>query len=71
MPAGEVAQFFSYPWQKEDRHLINELCPWQRFYFSFHKTMRGAKVFKGRVPLIAFFDGDIHHRLSVMNVAGN
>lgn len=68
MPGGEITRFFSYPWDERDRHLIDALCPWQRYYFSFHKTRYGPKVFKWRIPFIAYFDGDIRHRLSILHV---
>ena len=68
LAGGEVTRFLSYPWDERDRVLIDEPCPWQRFYLSFHRTERGPKFFNRRVPLIAYYDGDMHHRLSTLHV---
>lgn len=68
LAGGEVTRFLSYLWDERDRTLINELCPWQRFYLSFHKTQRGPKLFNRRIPFVVYYDGDMHHRLSTLHV---
>ena len=69
LPGGEITKFYSYPWGEHDRHIVDELCPWQRYYFGIHRTLRGLKIFGLRVPFISYFDGDIQHRLTVLDVS--
>ena len=52
LPGGEITEFLDYPWLKEDKHLIDELCPFYRYYFSI--------VF----PFFHRFDGLFMHRLT-------
>ena len=68
MPGGEVSRFISYPWHDQDRHLVDEDCPWQKHIFSFHRTTNGPKLFHWRIPLINYFDGIVKHRLSVLQI---
>lgn len=69
MPDGEISSFFLYPWDKNDRYLIDENCPWQKFFFDIHQTFRGPKIFNVRLPLINYFDGETWHRLSVLKTS--
>ena len=65
MPEGEISRFLSYPWHKDDLHLVDEACPWQKCILSRRSLEKGPKIFNRRVPFINYFDGDIRHRLSV------
>ena len=69
MPGGEVSRFFEYPWRSGDKHLIEEMCPWQKYVLSVHRSPRGPKVFNIRVPFVQYYDGDIYHRLTVLETA--
>lgn len=64
---GEITRIDEYPWKKEDRHLIDEICPWKKF-FVYHRKIseRGFMIGKWRVPFISYMDGDIKHRLTVL-----
>lgn len=66
MPGGEVSHFMSYPWHDQDRHLIDEICPWQKHIITSHRTENGPTLFNRRIPFINYFDGNIRHRLSVL-----
>ena len=55
MPDGSYTKFLEYPWKKEDKILVNELCPWHQEYYSF------------RPPFFRKFDGVILHQLRVMS----
>ncbi len=68
MPGGEVSKILDYPWNMQDRHLVDEPCPWVKFYVSWHTTKNGLKVFNKRVPLVNYFDGAVRHRLSVLKI---
>jgi len=68
MPGGEIARILDFPWKIEDRHFIDELCPWYRFILAFRQTKNGPRLFNVRIPFINYFDGDIRHRLSVLAV---
>ena len=48
---GERSVFDEYPWDPADRHLIDEICPWYRSYWS------------SRFPFLTRFE-PIRHRLS-------
>lgn len=66
MPGGEISKFLSYPWRKEDFHLVDEYCPWHLYVFSFGRAKNGPQLFKIRIPFINYFDGPIMHRLTVL-----
>jgi hypothetical protein len=66
MPGGEISRFFSYPWRKEDIHLVDEYCPWHLYFFSFRRAKNGPLLFNTRVPFINYFDGLHRHRLTVL-----
>jgi len=48
--------------------LIDEICPWCKYFFARCKASRGPKLFNVRVPLVNYMDGDIRHRLSVLSI---
>lgn len=63
MPAGEISRIAEYPWDAKDRVLVDEICPWYRFFLSLRRASRGPEIMKMRWPLINYFDGNIRHRL--------
>ena len=67
MEGGEVSRFFSYPWRKDDIHLVDGYCPWQRYFLSSQLSMRGPELQGIRIPFINYFDGPVFHRLTVLS----
>jgi len=66
MVGGEIAEFAKYPWQQDDRILIDERCKWQRFYFSRSRSPEGPRPLGLRLPLVNYYDGPIWLRLASM-----
>ncbi len=64
MPGGEVSEFFQYPWTERDIHLVDNYCPWHRYFLSMSKAQNGPKLLDFRIPFINYFDGPHRHRLS-------
>ena len=65
MPGGEVSSYFNYPWDKNDLHLIDQICPWHQFYIG-----AGANKFKIKgipIPFVSKYDGPHWHRLTKLN----
>lgn len=54
LPDGEVSAFRTYPWQTDDRLLIDERCPWHQYFLSH------------ALPFVHRYDGIHLHRLAVM-----
>ncbi len=67
LPAGEITRFLLYPWHKNDVHLVDEDCPWYRYFFSWRKAANGPRLWNIRIPLVNFFDGLIRHRLTILS----
>lgn len=63
---GEVLEFLNYPWQENDQHLMDEYCPWHRYYFSWIGGKLPGFPFAIRAPIIKLYDGRINHRLTIM-----
>jgi len=63
---GEVVNFHSYPWSEQDVYLIDDYCPWYRYFISACKAQNGPRIFNIRIPFIHYFDGAIRHRLSIL-----
>lgn len=63
---GEILEFEKYPWSKNDRQLVDEYCPWYKYYFSFTRSKKGPSILGMRLPLVNYFEGPIRHRLTVM-----
>jgi len=61
---GEVLEFKHYPWHPKDVHLVDETCPWHKYYLSFITTANGPRVFGARIPFVNDFDGPTRHRLT-------
>ena len=53
---GEVTKFYDYPWDKDDMHIVDEGCPYYRYFFS------------RRPPFIRKFDGTLIHRLTRLSI---
>ena len=66
MSGGEVADFFAYPWRSDDRFLVDEFCPWQRYYLSLRRAPLGPRLLGQRRPFVNFYDGETRHRLAVL-----
>jgi len=67
MPRGEISGFFSYPWVEKDVHLIDDQCPWHRYFLSLHKKKTGTRFLNFRIAFVKYFDGIHRHRLSVLH----
>lgn len=63
---GEVIEFDKYPWNAEDKILLDGYCPWCSYFLSTARTKRGAKILGVRVPFINYFDGPVRHRIAVL-----
>jgi len=55
MPDGSYTKFLEYPWKKDDKIIVDELCPWHKEYISL------------KPPFFRKFDGPILHQLRVMS----
>ena len=61
---GEIQEFARYPWDSRDVHLVDEGCPWHKYYLSFSTSTNGPRLLGFRVPFVNYFDGPIRHRLT-------
>ncbi|MBW1945947.1 MAG: putative sugar O-methyltransferase [Deltaproteobacteria bacterium] len=66
MPGGEVSEFGKYPWQPDDRFLVNDLCPWHQYFLAARRSGNEHAVFGVKVPFVHHYDGPHLHRLAVM-----
>jgi hypothetical protein len=55
LPDGTVTKINEYPWQLNDKIIIDELCPWHQEYYTFSR------------PFYRKYDGPIIHQLRIMN----
>jgi hypothetical protein len=55
LPDGTVTKINEYPWQSNDKIIIDELCPWHQEYYTFSR------------PFYRKYDGPIIHQLRIMN----
>ena len=62
MPGGEISSYFNYPWNVNDIHLIDELCPWHQFYIGAGSNKYNIKGIP--VPFVSKYDGPHWHRLT-------
>lgn len=67
LPDGTITRFMDYPWLKEDKHLVNEECPWHRFFFgrSAAENIKLLGLFP--IPLLHRYDGVHWHRLTLLS----
>ena len=64
---GRVTRFNEYAWKKEDKHLVDEKCPWHQFFFA-RSTNPNLKLFNLiPIPLLHRYDGVHWHRLSLLS----
>jgi len=67
LPDEKVVEFQKYPWSKKDKYLIDERCPWQKYFLSIHHTSHGPRPFGFRIPLINYVKGPVRHRLTILS----
>lgn len=68
LQGGEILEFGKYPWDKNDEHLVDEYCPWYKYFFSASIAESGPKIYSIRIPFVNYFDGQMRHRLTIMSV---
>jgi putative sugar O-methyltransferase len=56
LPDGTIVNFFKYPWNSKDQIMIDDLCPWQQYYYNYK-----------RPPFYFRYDGEHQHRLALMH----
>jgi hypothetical protein len=62
------SEFLSnYPWDAQDRYLIDAPCPWHQYYFTKKQAARGLKLGGLRIPFINLYDGLTLHRLVTLH----
>lgn len=71
MPSGEVSRFADYPWQEQDEHLVDEMCPWSAFFFDRSTLPSGPTCLGMRIPFVSYYDGPTRHRLSRLVACGD
>ena len=67
LKAGEILEFEGYSWSQHDVHLVDEYCPWYKYFLSLSRTKNGLKILGIRIPIINYFDGPIRHRLTIIS----
>lgn len=55
LPDGSLIEFKNYPFKENDLTLVDELCPWHQYFYTF------------KPPFEKFFDGPIRHQLRKVN----
>jgi hypothetical protein len=63
---GEVVEFRQYPWSSEDVVLLEEYCPWQRYFLAVNWPQKGIELGPIKLPIVNYFTGKALHRLSVL-----
>jgi SAM-dependent methyltransferase len=64
LPDGTAARIFEFPWSKEDLFLVDEECPWHKFFVG-RVGPENVKLFGWLpVPLVKRYDGVHWHRLA-------
>lgn len=69
LKGGEILEFNKYPWSEHDQHLVDEYCPWYKYFLSLSHSKNGPKIFGMRIPIIHYFDGTMQHRLTKMLIS--
>jgi hypothetical protein len=66
LPDGTPARIFEFPWEAEDVFLVDEVCPWHKFFVG----RIGGKSVKLLdfipIPLLRKYDGVHWHRLALL-----
>lgn len=65
---GEVSNFLNYPWEEGDRFLVDEYCPWHKYFFSGAHSRNGVHVLGIRIPFVNLYDGKHLHRLANLDI---
>jgi hypothetical protein len=63
LPGGERLEFLKYPWLENDEYLIDDYCPWHRYFMGRYHFNDGPIILGQRVPFINYYDGRVRHRL--------
>jgi len=63
---GEKSELRHYPWSPDDKVLLDEECPWQKYFVSRDKSKNGPTLLNRRLPFINYYDGKTIHRIVVM-----
>jgi hypothetical protein len=66
MPDGTWSRFNDYPWDEEDAVLVDEPCPWHRYFLTPDPKGR-VRIFGHRLPRKVTYDGVHWHRLARMS----
>jgi hypothetical protein len=64
LPDGTAARIFEFPWKKEDVFIVDEVCPWHKFFVG---RIGGTNVKLMNIipiPLLRKYDGVHWHRLA-------
>jgi putative sugar O-methyltransferase len=57
---GEVIRFADYSWQPGDKAILDELCPWHQWFWSYNRL---------RIPVKRKYDGLIKHWLGQLELS--
>lgn len=63
LPAGEVADFYDYPWSPKDEIFVDGPCPFYRYFMARSTSSNGPRIMGLRIPFVNYFDGEHMHRL--------
>jgi SAM-dependent methyltransferase len=66
LPGGELLKYFDFPWEQGDKYLVDEVCPWHKFYLATHQEPLGPRLAGVRIPFINYYDGAVWHRVAVL-----
>jgi hypothetical protein len=66
LPDGTPARIFEFPWKDEDEFLVDEPCPWHKFFVGRigGKNVKLMGIIP--IPLLRKYDGVHWHRLAVL-----
>jgi hypothetical protein len=67
LPDGQVIRFMGYPWTKEDKHLVDEKCPWHQFFFGRSGSENVKLMNILPIPFFHKYDGVHWHRLTLLS----
>jgi putative sugar O-methyltransferase len=66
LEGGEVVRFMDYPWGLMDKHIVDELTPWHKWFFSPRFSTNNVKFMGVPIPFLQKYDGPHWHRLTQM-----
>ncbi len=64
---GEKSEIHCYPWSLNDIVLLDEYCPWQKYFVSRAKSENGPTFLNIRIPFINYYDGKTIHKIVVID----